>query len=68
METIYLSSWIDFGKYRNNPRRLEDIVKTKEGVAWLKWLMNNTYNFKFDRAVVEHLNRQEENGRILSEK
>jgi len=68
METLYLSSWINFGKYRNNPQNLETIINTSEGRRWLKWLMANTYNFKFDHTVVERLNLKEENARCVLSK
>ena len=62
---LYLSSWIKFGKYQNNPAILKKIIDTQEGRQWLRWMMNNTYNFEFDDTVLKYLKLQEENARYV---
>lgn len=57
---MYLSSWINFGKYKRSPTNLKKIIDTKEGRTWLKWLIGNTWNFTFDKTVVEYLKQKEE--------
>ena len=42
---LYLSSWINFGKYRREPSILKKILDTEEDRKWFRWLMDNTYNF-----------------------
>lgn len=65
MEKLYLSSWINFGKYRSSPARLKTILDTKDGREWVRWLKNNTYNFDFDHTVLTYLELQEENARYV---
>lgn len=65
MKKLYLSSWINFGKYRRSPANLKKILDTKEGREWFRWLMTHTYNFEFDRTVLEYLELQEENARYI---
>lgn len=55
MRKLYLSSWINFGKYRRTPSNLKKILDTEEGRKWFRWLMDNTYDFEFDFAVIEYL-------------
>lgn len=63
---LYLTSWINFGKYRSHPTRLKAIIETSEGRKWLRWMMDNTYNFEFDKLVLDYLEQQEQNaGHIL---
>lgn len=62
---LYLSSWINFGKYRHKPANLKTILDTEEGRKWLRWLMANTYDFEFDNAAVQYLELQEENARYV---
>lgn len=65
MKTLYLSSWINFGKYRQRPTNLKKIIDTEEGRKWLHWMIDNTYDFDFDKHVVEYLKLQEENARYV---
>ena len=58
MRKLYLSSWINFGKYRRTPSNLKKILDTEEGRKWFRWLMDNTYDFEFDFAVIEYLKTQ----------
>lgn len=60
MRKLYLSSWINFGKYRRTPSNLKKILDTEEGRKWFRWLMDNTYDFEFDFAVIEYLKLKEE--------
>ena len=62
---LYLSSWINFGKYRREPSILKKILDTEEGRKWFRWLKDNTYNFEFDHTVLEYLELQEENARYV---
>lgn len=55
MRKLYLSSWINFGKYRRCPANLKTILDTEEGRKWFRWLKDNTYNFEFDHTVLEYL-------------
>ena len=65
MRKLYLSSWINFGKYRREPSILKKILDTEEGRKWFRWLMDNTYNFEFDFAVIEYLKLKEEDARYV---
>lgn len=60
-DKLYLFSWINFGKYRKHPNKLQNIIDTMEGRKWLRWLIDNATTFKFDHTVLEYLNQQEEN-------
>ena len=60
---LYLSSWINFGKYRREPSILKKILDTEEDRKWFRWLMDNTYKFEFDFAVIEYLTLKEEDAR-----
>jgi hypothetical protein len=51
-KTLYLSSWINFGKYKNNPRQLKEIADTKEGRGWMKWMSENSYSFDFYHTAI----------------
>lgn len=62
---LYLSSWINFGKYRENPRTLKDVADTAEGREWLRWLGENSWNFELDHTVETYINLQEENDRYV---
>lgn len=62
---LYLTSWINFGKYRSNPARLESIIETPEGRNWLRWMITNTVDFEFDKLVLDHLEQQENAGHVL---
>lgn len=59
-QKMYLSQWINFGKYRERPTNLKKIIDTVDGRKWLRWLMANTYNFEFDKSVVDYLKQKEE--------
>ena len=60
---FYLTSWINFGKYRSNPARLKSIIETSEGRKWLRWMIANTATFEFDKLVLNYLEQQEEDAR-----
>lgn len=67
-QKLYLFSWIDFGKYRSKPRRLEKIIDTPDGRRWLHWLIDNSYLFEFDKSVLEKLKEKEsDEGRVLQQ-
>lgn len=59
-QTMYLFSRINFGKYRRNPMDLREVIDTADGRSWVRWLMSNSYNFTFDKAVVEYLEQKEQ--------
>ena len=44
---------------------LKKILDTEEGRKWFRWLMDNTYNFEFDFAVIEYLKLKEEDARYV---
>lgn len=63
---LYLTSWINFGKYHREPARMEKIIETPEGRKWLHWMIDNTVTFEFDKSVLDYLIQQEENaGHVL---
>lgn len=64
-KTLYLSSWINFGKYKNNPRQLKEIADTKEGRGWMKWMSENSCSFDFDHTAIEYMKLQEEDARYI---
>ena len=47
------------------PSILKKILDTEEGRKWFRWLMDNTYNFEFDFAVIEYLKLKEEDARYV---
>lgn len=65
MRKLYLSSWINFGKYRSKPGTLKTILDTREGRRWLRWLMDNASDLEFDFAVTEYLKLKEEDERYV---
>lgn len=65
MRKLYLSSWINFGKYRSEPTNLKKILDTEEGRQWFRWLKDNTYDLEFDFAVIQYLNLKEEDARYV---
>lgn len=62
---LYLSSWINFGKYRSNPRQLKAIADTKEGRGWMAWMVANSAIFEFDHTAIEYMKLQEEDARYI---
>ena len=62
---LYLTSWINFGKYRSKPARMKSIIETPEGRRWLHWMIDNTVTFEFDNLVLDYLKQQDENARPL---
>ena len=64
-KTLYLSSWIDFGQFRENPKTLKSIIDTEYGRIWTKWMVKNSHTFEFDHTVLEYLKLQEENARYI---
>lgn len=62
---LYLTSWINFGKYRSKPARLKSIIETQEGRSWLHWMITNTVTFEFDKLVLDYLEQQENAGHVL---
>lgn len=62
---LYLTSWINFGKYRSDPARLKSIIETPEGRKWLRWMISNTVTFEFDKLVLDYLKQQENAGHLL---
>ena len=65
MRKLYLSSWINFGQYRPPPIYLKQTLDTEEGRKWFRGLMDNTYDFEFDFAVIEYLKLKEEDARYV---
>lgn len=65
MRKLYLSSWINFGKYRSKPTNLKKILDTEEGRQWFRWLKDNTYDLEFDFAVIQYLKLKEEDARYV---
>lgn len=62
---LYLHSWIDFGKYRGNPKTLKSVLDTPEGRDWALWLHRNSYTMELDGKAIEYLKLQEEHDRYL---
>ena len=61
---LYLSSWVNFGKYRKNPNTLQNILDTREGRSWVKWLVENSTMMEVDKSVTEYI-KSKEDGRVL---
>ncbi|MDR1097289.1 MAG: hypothetical protein LBL57_04070 [Tannerella sp.] len=59
--TLYLSSWINFGKYRTNPETLSGIIETPEGRKWVKYLSEKAYDMEFHQEVADRI-KELENG------
>ena len=64
-KTLYLSSWINFGQYRENPKNLKSIIDTEYGRIWTKWMIKNSHTFEFDNTVIKYLELQEEDARCV---
>lgn len=62
---LYLSSWINFGKFRNKPDRLQDIIDTPSGLQWVLWMMKNSGLFEFDNTVLEYVNSKQNRNELL---
>ena len=64
---VYLFTRIDFGKYRENPQSIKEIIDSGErGLKWVKWLMDTSWNFKPTKEVTEYLAKKElEYGYVL---
>lgn len=57
---VYLTSRIDFGKYRTDPSSVKEIIDSgKEGLQWMKWLMNNSWNFEPHETVTQYIEQKE---------
>lgn len=52
-------------KIQTRAKYSEKILDTEEGRKWFRWLMDNTYNFEFDFAVIEYLKLKEEDARYV---
>lgn len=50
-------------KIQTRAKYSEKILDTEEDRKWFRWLMDNTYNFEFDFAVIEYLKLKEEDAR-----
>jgi hypothetical protein len=59
--TFYLSSWINFGKYRSNPGLLSSIIETPEGRQWVEYLSKRAYDMEFHQEVTDKI-KELENG------
>jgi len=64
---VYLFTWINFGKYRDDPQSIKDIIDSGEsGLKWIKWLMENSWNFKPNQEVVDYIaEKEKEYGCVL---
>jgi len=67
-EKVYLFTMISFGKFRENPQTVKQIIDSgKKGISWVWWLINASYNFKPAQEVLNYLQRKaDECGYILS--
>ena len=52
-------------KLREIQAYLKKILDTEEGRKWFRWLMDNTYDFEFDFAVIEYLKLKEKDARYV---
>jgi hypothetical protein len=59
MKTLTLEDWRDFGKYRQTPDRMKDIIRTGEGRSWVRWMSRNSYNMSIHPTVLERINELE---------
>lgn len=62
-QKLYLSSWINFGKYRSNPRNLKSIIDTEDGRNWVKWMIEKSWCFEFDHTVKTYLELKKQDDR-----
>ena len=52
--TLELKSWISFGKYKRNHKRVGELILTEDGRRWLNWLIEET-EYEISKRVVEEL-------------
>lgn len=68
-KNVYLFTLINFGKYREHPMTVKQIIDSgKEGFGWVKWLMDNSWNFSPTQEVIDYIAEKEiEYGCILQQ-
>ncbi len=64
---VFLSTRIDFGIYRENPKSVQQIIDSGErGLKWVKWLMERSWDFKPAQEVSDYIAEKElEYGSVL---
>ena len=54
--TLELNSWIRFGKYTRNHKKVSELILTEDGRKWLNWLIGET-EYEISKQVVEELKK-----------
>lgn len=58
-ELVYLTMRIDFGRYREDPQSLKEIIDSgKRGLQWAEWLMSNSWNFRPHETVIKYIEQK----------
>lgn len=65
VKTLYLYTWINFGKYKNCPNNLKNILDTPEGREWALWIDGNSYYFQLADTSKKYIKLQEEHDRYV---
>ena len=66
MKNMYLNYRVEFGKYREKPMTIKEILDTEDGCSWFEWLMKNNWNFTITSSVIEYYKtKKEEHARPL---
>jgi hypothetical protein len=67
MEKMYLSNRIAFGRYRDNPMSIKQILDTPDGRSWFRWFMKNNWGYIITPSVIEYYEtkNKEDAGRLL---
>lgn len=63
---VYLTSRIDFGRYRDDPQSVKEIIDSgKDGLQWMEWLMNRSWNFTPHETVTRYIEHKKQQYGLL---
>lgn len=57
---VYLHTPIDFGKYRLQNMSVKEIIDSGvDGLQWVKWILDRSWNFEAKVEVAEYIQKKE---------
>ncbi len=63
---VYLTTRIDFGRYREDPKEVKQILDSGiDGLEWIEWLMNNSWNFRPHVNVTKYIEEKKQQYELL---
>lgn len=67
---VYLTTRIDFGRYREDPKSVKQILDSGiDGLEWIEWIMNHSWNFTPHENVTKYIEqKQHEYGLLQPER